>query len=240
MMTNFKFYNYKILDSTNNKAREFAKKNLHDIIVIAERQSRGKGRFERKWLSDIGGLYMTVVLKIKDIDKAKYLTFAAAVSVAKTIRKIAKLNAMVKWPNDVLIDGRKICGILTETISGNNNFALIGIGVNINQKIFPDIISNKTTSLKLKTNRKYTIKKVSETIMKEFNNLYSQYQKNNHEKIIAEWKKYSHTLGKKIRVKAMNKSYMGDAIGIDEDCSLLLKLNNGKIKKIIEGDIFTV
>ena len=104
MMTNFKFYNYKILDSTNNKAREFAKRNLHDIVVIAERQSRGKGRFERKWLSDIGGLYMTVVLKIKDIDKAKYLTFAAAVSVAKTIRKIAK--------NRFLFTGSSLLGII--------------------------------------------------------------------------------------------------------------------------------
>ena len=240
MMTSFKFYNYTTLDSTNNKARELTKKGEHDIIVISERQTKGKGRFNRKWLSEPGGLYMTIAIKIKDIDKIKYLTFIASLSVSKTIRKLAKLNAMVKWPNDVLIGNKKICGILTEIISGRENYALIGIGANINQKKFPGSIYNKTTSLKLKTNKRYNIKKISESIIKEFSRLYSHYNKKNYKKITDEWKRYSHTLGKKIMVKTTNKTYIGNAAGIDEDCSLLLKLNNGRIKRIIEGDIFTV
>ena len=237
-MASFKFYNYKILDSTNNKAIELAKKKLHDIVVIAERQARGKGRFNRQWYSDIGGLYMTIALKVGDLGKTKYLTFAAAVSVAKAIRKTAKLNALVKWPNDVLTGNKKICGILTETIFGGENYALIGIGANINQKKFPASISNKTTSLAIETNKRYKIKKISKGIMKEFSKLYSQYERNNYNNIIAEWKRYSHTLGRKIKAKTMNKTYTGKAIGVDEDCNLILKLNNGKIQKIIEGDIF--
>src|SRR3989338_4698008 len=238
MMINFKLHNYKILDSTNNKAIELAKKKLHDIAVIAERQTKGKGRFNRQWFSDIGGLYMTIALKVTDLEKTKYLTFAAAVSVAKAIRKTAKLNALVKWPNDVLIDDKKACGILTETISGRENYALVGIGANINQKKFPGSISDKTTSLAIETNKRYNIKKISKEIMKEFSKLYSQYKKNNYNKITAEWKKYSHTLGRKIKAKTINRTYTGKAIGVDEDCNLILRLNNGKIQKIIEGDIF--
>lgn len=239
-MINFKFYNYKTLDSTNNKAGELVKKGYYDVVVIAERQTKGKGRFKRKWFSDPGGLYMTISLKADDIDKTKYLTFIAALSVSKTIRKLARLSALVKWPNDVLIDGRKICGILTETISGRENYALIGIGLNINQKTFPESISNKTTSLKLETNKRHNIKKISESIIKEFNKLYNYYSKKNYGKIINEWKKYSHTLGRKIKAKTVNKTYIGRAIGIDNDCSLILRLDNGKIQKIIEGDIFSV
>ena len=233
-----KTYYFKILDSTNIKAREFAKKGKFDSVILAERQTKGKGRFKRQWFSDFGGLYMTIIIKIKDVDKAKYLTFIAAVSTAKTIRNITGLNALVKWPNDVLIDDRKICGILTETISGRENYALIGIGANINQKKFPANISDKATSLFLKTNKRYNIKKISNLIMKEFNKLYSQYKKNNHEKIIAEWKRYSHTLGRKIKAKTMNRTYIGKAVGIDNDLNLILRLKNGKMQKITEGDIF--
>ena len=240
MMTSFKFYNYKTLDSTNNKARDLAKKGEHDVVVIAGRQTKGRGRFEREWFSEPGGLYMTVALKIQDADKIKYLTFIASLAVSKTIRNLTKLNALVKWPNDVLIGDKKICGILTETILGRTNYALIGIGANINQKTFPGSIYHKTTSLLIETNKKYDIKKISSLIIKEFGKLYNHYNKKNYKKITDEWKKYSHTLGKKIMVKTTNKNYIGNAIGVDEDCSLLLKLNNGRIKRIIEGDIFTV
>ncbi|MBI2135086.1 biotin--[acetyl-CoA-carboxylase] ligase [Candidatus Woesearchaeota archaeon] len=231
-------YYFKILDSTNIKASEFAKKGNSNLAIVADKQTRGKGRFKRKWFSGPGGLYMTISLKVDDILRVKYLTFIAAVSVSKTIRNIAGLNALVKWPNDVLIDDRKICGILAETISGRENYALIGIGANINQKKFPKEIADKATSLFLKTNKRYNTKKISNLIIKEFNKLYSQYTKSNHEKIIAEWKRYSHTLGRKIKAKTMNNTYIGKAIDVDYDCNLILRLKNGKMQKITEGDIF--
>src|SRR3989344_4700808 len=114
----FKFYYFKTLASTNDKAKEFSGKGLSKIVVIAEKQTKGKGRFKRKWVSSLGGLYMTIVLKEKDIEKVKYLTLISSIAVAKTIIKISNLKAKVKWPNDVLVNDKKICGILTETISG--------------------------------------------------------------------------------------------------------------------------
>ena len=236
-----KFYYFKTITSTNDKAKDFANDGKNNLVVIAFNQSKGRGRFGRKWSSYLGGLYMTILLREKNLDKVKYLTLISSVAVAKTIKKISKLNSNVKWPNDVLIDDKKICGILTETISNkNNNYALIGIGVNINQKKFPKNLIKKSTSLKIETNKNYDIKNISKSIIKEFNNLYLHYRNNNYDKIIGIWKKYSHTLGKKIKAKTLKGTYTGKAVDIDKDCNLILRLNNGKIKKIVEGDIFIV
>jgi BirA family biotin operon repressor/biotin-[acetyl-CoA-carboxylase] ligase len=236
----FKFYNFKILTSTNDKAKELAKKGKYNLIIITKKQKKGKGRFGRKWSSGLGGLYMTILLKEKNLDKVRYLTLIASIAVAKSIRKITKLNALVKWPNDVLIDNKKICGILTETVSNANNYTLIGIGVNINQKKFDKKIINKATSLKIEINKNYNIKNISKTIIKEFNNLYNYYNTKNYKKIINIWKKYSHTFGKEIKAKTLSGVYIGKAVNIDDNCNLMLRLNNGRIKKIVEGDIFVV
>ncbi|MEK6876558.1 MAG: biotin--[acetyl-CoA-carboxylase] ligase, partial [Nanoarchaeota archaeon] len=236
----FKFCYFDVLSSTNDKAREFAKEGNYNLVVVAEKQEKGRGRFGREWSSQAGGLYMTLVLREKNLDKIKYLTFIAAVSVAKAIRRIANLDAKVKWPNDVLIDGKKVCGILTETISGKRNYALVGIGLNVNQKKFPKSIMRNSTSLAIESNKTYDIKKISKLIINEFNNLYPYYNKRNYGKIIDIWKKYSHTLGKTVRAKTLSGNYTGKAVDVDEECNLILRLNDGSIKKIIEGDIFII
>tara|TARA_Y100000310_G_C20702467_1_gene831164 strand:- start:5135 stop:5863 length:729 start_codon:yes stop_codon:yes gene_type:complete len=237
----FEFYHFNTLSSTNDKAKILIKGGKYNIVVVAEKQKKGRGKFNRGWSSELGGLYMTIALKEDDLDNVRYLTFIAAVSVAKTIKKITKLNAQVKWPNDVLIDDKKVCGILTETITNkNNNYALIGIGVNVNQKKFGKNLIKKTTSLKLETNKNYDIKKLSKAIIKEFNSLYKYYTNKKYTEIIKIWKKYSHTLGRKIRAKTLSGTYVGEAVDVDSDCNLMLKLSNGKLKKIVEGDIFVV
>ena len=181
-----------------------------------------------------------MVFKEKNLEKAKYLTFIAAVSVAKTIKIISKLNGKVKWPNDVLVNDKKICGILTETLSGKENYALVGIGLNVNNRKFPKNIMNKATSLKIETNNNYNINKIAKIIIANFNSLYKHYKNKNYNKIISIWKKYSHTLGKKIKARTLSRNYIGKAIDIDDNCNLILRLNNGNIKKIIEGDIFII
>lgn len=236
----FKFYNFKTVNSTNAKAKELAKKGISNLVVAAQKQTRGRGRFGRRWSSGLGGLYITISLKEKNLDKAKFLTFIASISVVKTIKKLAKINALIKWPNDILINNKKICGILTETISGKNNYALIGIGININQQTFNRNISNKSISLKIITNKNQNIKKIINEIVKEFNNLYQYYKHKNYGKIISVWKKHSHTLGKKVKIKTLSGTYIGKAVDIDEACNLILKLDDGGSKKVVEGDIFTV
>src|SRR3989338_1504111 len=236
----FKIYYFKTLTSTNDEAKRLAKNSIDKIIVIADKQTKGRGRFNREWVSGLGGLYMTIVLKEKNLDDVRYLTLIAAVSVAKTIKKLTKLNVLVKWPNDVLINDKKICGILTETISGKENYALVGIGLNVHQKNFNKNISNKAVSLKIITNKNYNINKIIKIIINNFNSLYKNYKSKNYKKIIGIWKNCSHTLGKMVKVKTISGVYAGEAVGVDNDCSLILKLDNGKLKKIVEGDIFIV
>ena len=236
----FKFYKFGTLISTNDKAKEFSKKRLSNIVIVAEKQTKGKGRFNRKWISGLGGLYMTIVLKEKDLEKAKYLTLISSVAVAKSIIKLTNLKAKVKWPNDVLVNDKKICGILTETISGKENYALVGIGLNVNQSTFPKSIKKNSTSLRIKTNKQHNINKILKIIISNFNSLYKYYKNKNYKKIIDIWKKYSHTLGKKVKVKTLSNVYIGEAVDIDKNCNLILKLNNGEFKKIVEGDIFVV
>jgi len=236
----FKPYYFKTLTSTNDEAKHLAKKGLDKIIVVANKQTKGRGRFNREWISGLGGLYMTIALKEKSLDKARYLTLIAAVSVVKTIEKLTKLNALVKWPNDVMVNDKKICGILTEAISGKENYALVGIGINVNQQAFNKNISNKAVSLNIITHKNYNIKTIINEIIKQFNTLYPHYKTNNYKKIINIWKNCSHTLGKRVKVKAISGVYFGEAIDVDNDCNLILRLDNGKLKKIVEGDIFVV
>lgn len=236
----FKFYNFGVVSSTNDKAKELAKKGISNLVVVAEKQSKGRGRFGREWSSGLGGLYMTIVLKEKELDKVRYLTLIASVAVARTMENLSNLDVKVKWPNDVLINDKKICGILTETISGKENYAFVGIGANVNQNKFDKKISNKATSLKIEFDKNYNIEKIINEIIKEFNNLYQYYKNKNYKKIISIWKKHSHTLGKKIKVKTLSGVYIGKAVDIDNSCNLILRLKNGKFKKIVEGDILIV
>jgi len=234
----YKIFHFKSLASTQDKAKEFAKKGLSDVIIVADKQTKGRGRFKRKWFSAKNGLWMSILLKPEDIKNLQYLTFAAAISVAKSIKKLAKLDTSIKWPNDVHYRGRKLCGILTEGIFGNENFVVVGIGLNINQNNFPDEIKNTAISLKIIKNKNFDTKKLAKSILGEFFILYNKYYDNgNFQKILKIWKKYCDTINKNVIVMTRTGKLEGKAIGVDNDCNLLLKLKNNKIIKIVEGDI---
>ena len=233
-----KLYHFKSLPSTQDKAKEFSKKGFSNIVVIADAQTKGRGRFKRKWYSEKGGLWMSILLKPANIKNLQYLTFAAAISVAKSIKKITNLNTKIKWPNDVHYKGKKLCGILTEGIFGKDNYVAVGIGLNVNQDKFPSDIKNTATSLKIIKKKNIYIKKLSKNIIDEFFSIYNnQYDKNNVKNILKTWKKYCDTINKNVVVISRIGKIYGKSIDVDEDCSLVLKLKKIKIIKIIEGDI---
>ena len=237
-MPPYKIFYFKSLTSTQDKAKEFARKGLSNIVVISDIQIKGRGRFKRKWYSGKGGLWMSILLKPKNVKNLQYLTFAAAISVVKSIKKIANLKTNIKWPNDVHYKKKKLCGILTEGIFGKDNYVVVGIGLNVNQSKFPNEIKNIASSLKIIKKKTFNIKKLTKTIIDEFGILYDNYyKKNNLKQILKIWKSYCDTLNKNITVITRTKKINGEAVGIDKDCNLLLKLKNGKIIKIIEGDI---
>lgn len=237
-MPQYKILHFKSLTSTQDKAKEFAKKGLSNLVVVADAQTRGRGRFKRKWYSEKGGLWVSILLKPTSIANLQYLTFAAAVAVVRSIKKIANLKTNIKWPNDVHYKGKKLCGILTEGIFGNENFVIVGIGLNVNQTSFPNEIKNIAISLRMITKKNFKRNFFLKNIMENFFHLYNNYHnKKKFGYLLKKWKKFSDTLNKNVTVITKTKTLNGKALGIDKDCSLLLKLKNGKVIKVIEGDV---
>lgn len=233
----YKIHCFKSLTSTQDKAKEFAKKGLINAVVVSDIQTNGRGRFHRKWHSSKGGLWMSILLKPRNIHNFQYLTFAAAISVVKSIKTISGLNTSIKWPNDVHYKGKKLCGILTEGIFGRENYAVIGIGLNVNQNKFPAEIKNIAASLRMVKHRLFSIEKLMKGIISNFFYLYDgYYSKKRFGYILKIWKRHCDTINKHIIVITKTKKLHGKVIGIDENCSLLLKSKN-KIIKIMEGDI---
>jgi BirA family biotin operon repressor/biotin-[acetyl-CoA-carboxylase] ligase len=156
----------------------------------------------------------------------------------KAIKKITGLKTSIKWPNDVHFKKKKLCGILTESVLGKKNIAVVGIGLNVNQKKFPREIRNTAASLRIIKHRFYNIKTIMSEILREFFSLYEGfYAKNKLDYVAKLWKKHCDTTGKEIIVLAKGKRLYGKALGIGKDCSLLLKLKNETIIKIVEGDV---
>ena len=140
------------VDSTNNEVKRLAKKGCpQGTTVIAERQTSGKGRFGRVWKSPVGtGLWFSFLLRPEaDFSKISGITLAAGLGVCRAVRNFMGLDAKIKWPNDVIINNKKICGILTEAAAEADKikYAVVGIGINVNNRNFPDEIKEKATSL---------------------------------------------------------------------------------------------
>ncbi|MBI3026836.1 biotin--[acetyl-CoA-carboxylase] ligase [Candidatus Woesearchaeota archaeon] len=234
----YTFYPFKSLTSTQDKAKEFSKKASSSIVVIADTQTEGRGRFKRKWHSAKGGIWMSILLIPSNIEKLQYLTFIAAISVVRSIKKTTKLKTNIKWPNDVHYKGKKLCGILTEGIFGRENYVVVGIGLNVNQTEFSDDVKDTATSLKIVKKRTINIEKIKKTLISEFFILYEKYYNKNKLKDISKiWRKHCDTLGKNVTIITKTKIFTGKAIGIDENCNLLLKQKNNEITRIVEGDV---
>lgn len=219
----FKIYNFNSLSSTNDKAEEFSSGS----VIISKKQTKGRGRFKRQWSSSSGGIYMSIVLSKEN---ASYLTFIAAISACKAIKDVYGIRTTIKWPNDLLYEKKKICGILT-TIKDK---AIVGIGINTNN-IIPKTLEQKATSLNKIIGKKASNKKIINKLLNHFEKYFKLLKDKKHSKIIKDWKKDSF-LGSKVKIKSLGKTYEGIAYDVDENCFLIIK-SKGKKIKVIEGDI---
>jgi len=216
---------YDVVDSTNTRAKEIGRRG---ILVIAERQTAGRGRFGRRWLSELGGLYFSVTLpKSIPIEDVPKLTLTTGVAVAEAI------GGRLKWTNDVLIDGRKVCGILCE-LAGEVEEPLIvvGIGINVNNPV-----PSYAISLKEVHGRDLNRSEVLGRVLRKFAEYYEKLLKGEWKYIRKRWKELSDTLGKEVIVRVAGEEFMGRAVDIDEDGALLLK-RNGKIFRVYSGECF--
>ncbi len=238
------FY-YQDLTSTMITAREIVDSSTarHGDLVVAEQQSGGRGRRGRKWLSPVGGLWFSVILRpgIKP-DQNQLIALAAAVAVVESIRLHTDLVAEIKWPNDVLISNRKVCGIAVDLVMGpgSNPWVILGIGVNVNNDMqhLPTEVQQIATSLsnetKIKLNRKPIIDSI---LVKLFSNL--KLLKYNSQQLLNIWQKYDITINSNIRVYPADGSqpFTGQAVAIDSLGALIIKDNNSQIKRVLAADV---
>jgi len=224
---------FKKLGSTNDRVKKFKKECS---VVVAEIQTKGRGRFKRKWSSGKGGLWLSILLKPKNIGKLGYLTFSAAVACQRAVKKAAGIESKVKWPNDLVIGKKKLCGILTESGFGTKKFAVVGIGMNTNNKI-PENLKENAISLSNILGKEVNNKELINCLLNEFELLYKKLNNREYNFILKEWKKLSDTLGRDVKVITRNKVLIGKAIDVDDDLRLIIKTANNTLDKVTEGDV---
>ena len=223
------------IGSTMDAARELAKKGAGEgIIVIAEVQTRGRGRLSREWLSPEGGIYFTIILRPKISPAyAPRVNLMAATAVAATIKKLFGLKVELKWPNDVLIAGKKVCGILAEMDAEMDvvNCVNVGIGINANTSI-PQF-EKTVTSLRDVLGRVISRKELLTALLVEIERRLPSLMKAD---LLEEWKKLSATLNKDVRISSLGEEVMGQAIDIDATGALILKSKDGSLRTVLVGD----
>lgn len=234
------------LESTNITAKEKALHIAEGIgegtLIIAERQSAGKGRLGRKWFSPTGGIWLSIILYPQlSPSYISRITLVTAVAAVKSIKICTQIESQIKWPNDILINEKKVCGILTEMSAELDiiNWVVVGIGINVNidHQDFPEDIQKNTISLKEILGKKVLRVKLVQTFLQEFEKYYESLKRREFSSILKEWKLYSHTLGKKIRVDMGERIITGEATDINEEGALILKKGDGKLVEIISGTI---
>lgn len=232
------------VDSTNKWAKELAGYDACEgTVVIAETQTKGHGRLGRRWASPTGGLWFSLILRPKlRSGEAVKLTFVAGLAVAKVLREMFSLKAETKWPNDVLVNGRKICGILSEmnTTGEAVNFVVVGIGVNVNfnvEKVFPEQLRKTATSLEKELGRKVQLEKLFRALLEGLEDLYELFIKEGFNPVLEEWKNYAGFLGRHVEVTSSTKKMCGLALDVDLEGALVLRFEDGTTKHVFVGDV---
>ncbi len=246
-----KIHYYSEVDSTNNVAKVLADEGADEgTVLIAETQTHGRGRQARAWFSSKStGLYLSIILRPKVPPvKVPTLTLLSAVVVSESLDQAIKAIAMnqpvvldVKWPNDVLINSKKVCGILSEMAMKENKgaYVIVGIGININSENFPPPLSAIATSLYLETGIKFARVKILGLLLKTFQAWYKDFVAQNFDAIFRRWCELStYAYGKKIRFEKNGDMINGTTRGLNDEGALLVEKTDGSIEAIFAADIY--
>ncbi len=228
---------YEELTSTMDVAKDLARKGCPDFTtVIAGRQASGRGRLKREWHSDKGGLYFTVVLRPDLPPVLSFrVSFLASLTLARVLNEMFGVDVRVKWPNDLLVDERKICGMLSELEAEADRVAFINVGIGINVNNDPSAIEPAATSLKAILGRRISIK----DILARYLDAFEQRMKTAAlDRVIEEWKACTVTLDREVRVVTTRDVFTGKAVDIDDNGALVLKCDDGSLQKVLYGDCF--
>ncbi len=230
--------------STNDVVDKLARDGVPEgVVVFAESQTRGRGRLGRKWLSPAGrGLWFSVLLR-PDLrpQAATQMTIATAVAVARAIQQQTGLLPGIKWPNDILLQGRKTAGILTELSAELDHikYLVIGIGVDVNVAAheFPADLRKLATSLRIEAGRTLNRADLAIAILRSLDDDYARITGGQFEAVANEWAERCTTLGQPVTIHMGDRRLHGRAEALDEDGALLLRTEHGRLERIIGGDV---
>ena len=229
--------------STNDVVLELSKQGAPEgTVVVAETQTKGRGRHGRKWVSTGGkSLAFSILLRPQlHPDELPEITLAAAVAVSKAMEDF-RIKPRIKWPNDVLIGGLKACGILTEAGPKKDRMAsvVLGIGINLNQtaKDFPKDLKGIATSLYRASGRKMDRVRFFQKLLFRLEEAYHLVSERHFQKVLADWRKRSSTLGRQVKVTQGHHVFYGQAMGADEKGALLVRNDLGMVERVTSGDV---
>jgi BirA family biotin operon repressor/biotin-[acetyl-CoA-carboxylase] ligase len=223
--------------STMDEAMVMARKGCADFtVVVAQRQTRGRGRMQRTWQSAGGGLYFTVVVR-PDIPMmlAGLVNLAAAVDMAKLLRSLYQVDACLKWPNDILVDNHKLCGLLSQMEAEGDQVAHMNIGIGLNVNNAPETESPIAISLKALLGRPVPRREILVAFLNIFEKRMLTFDPH---VVISEWKSNNVTLGRRVRVITVKDMVEGTAVDVDSHGGLILQLSDGTRQTVMHGDCF--
>ena len=239
-------YYFDSIDSTQSQAMKMINESKKEgTIIIAEKQTGGRGRSGRQWISPKGGIWFSIILHPKfDISNTTLFPIASSLALSIAIQKTCKISTELKWPNDLTIKGKKLAGMLIDASFESNKIEnlVLGVGINFNVNVKEiEKVLKKTpnfygvSSLNDQKNKTSQIELIQSFLL-ELEKVYEELNNNQIKKIITEWTKRSSTIGKKVEINTLNGKISGKAIKIDEDGGLIIK-DKDKTNKVFAGDI---
>ena len=239
---NFTILRFDSLDSTNNEARDQAKVGAAEgLCIVARQQTAGRGRNGRNWVSEKdAGLFFSIILRPKfDPQHFPLITFAAGIAAFDSLASLG-IEPDIKWVNDILINGKKICGILAETVETPKGLAVVlGVGINLRSFNFPPDIAEVATSIEAETLQRTDPNSVLEKFTTRFSEVYGELSGSNGSvKILELWTtRSSYESGKEVQVKLENEAFEGTTEGLEPNGALRVRLENGELRIVTAGDI---
>jgi len=232
-----KIHYFHEVGSTMDIARELARKGCPDFtVLVAGSQKQGRGRLNRVWLSSEGGLWFSIVIRPKiPPEMSCRINFCASLTLVKTLRRMFGIDAMVKWPNDILVDEKKITGMLSEMEADGDKVPFVNIGIGINVNNDPSVEEPKASSLKKILGREVSGKELLAEFLDDFE---ARMNSGDFENVISQWKEYSITLNRQVKIVTTHETSEGTAVNVDEDGALILRLDDGSLRRVIYGDCF--
>ncbi len=239
-----RFHYFEEVVSTNSTARELAEKGAGEgEIVVAETQTAGRGRLGRRWASPpFANLYLSIILRPKlPPVHAPQITLMAAVALAETTAAFIPGFAAIKWPNDIMVGGKKLGGILTELSCDAErvHYAILGIGVNLNfsLEVMPEEIRRRATSVLALTGQSVSRESFLRRLIQDLDRCYGVLEASGFGAIAARWEARFDLRGRRVRVEMLGQEIVGRAKGLDAEGALLVENESGAVQRIIAGDV---